>query len=235
MGAVAAATASKVAEGGVSAPKDVAKGAYKVATLENQPVRGIHEQEYQGPATSEQVEYRNKLAKVTDTTKTADNVFSVFGSPKKVFGLMVSIVLIVLTIIIVWTIFGKKLKSLFSGTGSSVKEAIKDIAIDLAPGASGNLTEDSAKEFADTLYGLFGYIDDDNDGVVNKMKSLTTAKDYNRVRSAWGSRKCKKWNNWLNGNHEHDLPGYLRHNLNDRRCEEIRTHLESIGVKNTGL
>lgn len=227
----AAAAGTQIAQ----APKDIAKGAYSVATMENKTVKGMHEQAYQGPATEEQIAYRNKLATVSDTTKTADNVFAVFGSPKKVFGLMVSILLVILTVIVVWTIFGKKLKSLFSGTGSSVKEAIKDIAIDLAPGASGNLTEDSAKEFADTLYGLFGYIDDDNDGVVNKMKSLKTAKDYNRVRSAWGERKCKKWYNGLNGPHSHDLPGYLRHNLNDRRCAEIRTHLESIGVANTGL
>lgn len=227
----AAAAGTQIAQ----APKDIAKGAYSVATLENRPVKGMHEQAYQGPATAEQVAYRNKLATVSDTTKTADNVFAVFGSPKKVFGLMVSILLVILTVIVVWTIFGKKLKSLFSGTGSSVKEAIKDIAIDLAPGANGTLTEDSAKDFADTLYGLFGYFDDDNDGVVNKMKSLKTAKDYNRVRSAWGERKCKKWYNGLNGPHSHDLPGYLRHNLNDRRCAEIRTHLESIGVANTGL
>lgn len=224
----AAAAGTQIAQ----APKDIAKGAYSVATLENRPVKGMHEQAYQGPATAEQVAYRNKLATVSDTTKTADNVFAVFGSPKKVFGLMVSILLVILTVIVVWTIFGKKLKSLFSGAGSSVKEAIKDIAIDLAPGASGTLTEDSAKDFAETLYGLFGYINDDNGQVVSMMLSLTTWKDYDRVRSAWGSRKCKKWSNLLNGSHEHDLPGYLRHNLNDERWTKVKKHLESIGVSN---
>lgn len=234
----AAAAGTEAAKHLAQAPKSIAKGAYTVATMENTTVKGMHEQSYQGPATAEQIAYRNKLAAVSDTSKTADNVFAVFGSPKKVLGLMVSILLVVLTVIVVWTIFGKKLKSLFSGGSDSLKETIKQLGIDINSGNRGNLTEDTAKDFADSLYAMFGNINDDNDGIVTKMKSLTYAEDYVRVRSAWRTRKCKKplVYTWLNGGeHEHDLPGMLRCNLNDRRCTEIKTHLTSIGVTETGL
>lgn len=213
----------------------VASGVAGAATMENKPVSGMHEQAYQGPDTAERIDYRNKLATVSDTTKTADNVLSVFGSPKKTFGLMFSIVLILLTVVLVWIILGNQLKSLSKSVKTKIQQAVSQSVVERTYG-KGRLNEESAAAFADSLYSLFGNIDDQNNAIVAKMKTIETVADFYLIRTQWGTKPCKKpfYMNWLNGKHEHDLIGMLTCNLNEKRRSAVKEHLLSIGVTDVG-
>lgn len=226
---------STLAKAAVKATGAVATGVAGAATMENQPVKGMHEQAYQGPDTAERIAYRNKLATVSDSAKTADNVLSVVGSPKKTFGLMFSILLILLTVVLVWIILGKQFKSMFKSAKTNIQQAVSQAVVEQTYG-KGRLNEESAAAFADSLYSLFGNINDQNDAIVAKMKTIETVADYYLIRTQWGTKACKKpfYMDWLNGKHDHDLIGMLTCNLNEKRRSAVKEHLLSIGVTDVG-
>lgn len=213
---------TQVAVAALGAAGEAAKGMGRAAENFSKPatvVKDFHEIDGDGG-------YRDNLVRVSDTAKTADNVMTVFSDPKKLIG----IILVLAVLFLILRFFWKKIKAVASEAMTPVTETAAVLAIESEHGDT-SMSAEAAGTFADSLYSLFGYLNDDNDGIVAKMKSLKKKADYYLVKMKFGERKCKK----IGSNHTHDLPGMLRHNLNNTRCQAIQEHLSSLGVENIGI
>ena len=212
-----------------AAGQAVGKGVDKA--LEEPKAIQIHDQAYVGEYTDSDRDYANKLHKTTETVKTVDNVTMFLSSPKKMLGLF----MFVLIVFFVVKFFGKKIKNAATEIASPITDAVTRAAIVSNYGEL-TLNDESAKTFANNLYAMFGFIDDQDDAIVAKMKSIKTKADYMLIKKQFGTRLCKRlWVIVPGIAHTHDLPGMLVHNLNDTRQNAVYEYLLSIGIDETSL
>lgn len=212
-----------------AAGQAVGKGVDKA--LEEPKAIQIHDQAYVGEYTDSDRDYANKLHKTTETVKTVDNVTMFLSSPKK----MLSLFMFVLIVFFVVKFFGKKIKNAATEVFSPLSDTLTRSAIEANYGSL-TINDDYAKTFADNLYALFGNINDQDDAIVAKMKSIKNKADYMLIKNNFGTRKCKRPWSFINAfSHTHDLPGMLVHNLNATRQNAVYEHLLSIGIDETSL
>jgi len=177
--------------------------------------------------TEDAIAYREKLGNVDATTRTADNIMTVFGDPKKVLGIAMTVLLIV------WVLskFGDKIGDFLGGIVSPVKHLFDVHRAERLTGTVATLSNEQAQVLADRIYACFQPSGDDEGGVYSCLRTLNTAADWEAVCNAFGERTCrKKILGFTSHNEKHDLPNMIQCNFTDSETEEVRQILANIGV-----
>ena len=222
-----AATAATMAASATSALHDDAKGA--VATVYKDFMSDRHTADIKPdtPHSQEAQAYRDKLSNVDATTRTADNIMTVFGDPKKVLGIIMTVLLIV------WLLskFGDKIADFISSLISPVSHAFDVHRAENLTGTPATIDNSQAAAIADAIDACILPNGDDEQGIYAQLRSLNTPADWQAVCNAFGTRQCrKKVLGITTHNEKHDLRAMLTCNLTDKELAQIRTILANIGV-----
>ncbi|MBQ9473271.1 MAG: hypothetical protein IJU81_02535 [Bacteroidales bacterium] len=179
------------------------------------------------PVGDQAVAYRDKLSSVDATTRTADNILTVFGDPKKVLGLIMTVLLIV------WLLskFGDKITGFLSSLISPVAHLFDIHRAEALTGTVATLTNSQAAALADNVHSCFQSSGDDEEALYAYLRTLNTPADWQALCNAYGTRQClKRVAGIPYHNQQHDLPTMIRCNLTDNETAKIRQILANIGV-----
>lgn len=179
------------------------------------------------PVGDQAVAYRDKLSSVDATTRTADNILTVFGDPRKVLGLIMTVLLIV------WLLskFGDKITAFLSSVISPVTHALDVARAERQTGTVATLSNSQAATLADNIHACFQSSGDDEESIYALLQTLNTPADWQALCNAYGTRQCiKRVAGIPYHNQQHDLTAMLHCNLTDKETARVRQILANIGV-----
>lgn len=182
------------------------------------------------PAAPPSASYASKLADVDATASTADNVLTVFGDPRRAFGLLISVVVIALIFFLFRSQVKSAVKSIFNTLAKPFRdvEAENSVAdkVQLLTGESRSSTDLSASEalaIADRIYGNISVAGDNEAGIYSALRDIRSSNDWLLVRQQFGVRS---WGIWGSGG----LDDILTDNLSSSELKQCRSILIANNV-----
>lgn len=174
--------------------------------------------------------YASKLADVDATTSTADNILTVFGDPRRAFGLFLSVLLLALLLFLFRSYLKNTAKSIFDTLAKPFRDADSEYnvadKVQLLTGEARKDTDLSASEalaVADRIYANISFSGDNEAGIFSALRDIRSSNDWLLVRQQFGVRS---WGLFGSGG----LDDILTDNLSSSELKQCRSILIANGV-----
>ena len=173
--------------------------------------------------------YREQLGNIDATAHTMNAV----AATRVPWGLVVLVVVLVVIAAVVVYLCKDTLQGWWQRLWKPVADLREQADAEQRTGQNLTIDEVEAARLADQFYDCFGLLRDQEDTLVELVRSIPNAANWDYVVSKFGNRACKTA--LLSFHSTENLPTMISRHINASRKVLIRAHLLDIGVKNPGI